>query len=135
MGSMDNMHCARFLAEVAGYSWNLGPKAEAEHRLCLRQKAAEAEHRWCLRQKAVVDLANSRRPRQKAAEEVRCNCMERWAGTCSRQAKKTRWAEAGPKKKPGLWETGWRKKTAAEGTRRRAEQGAEAAAERGQCKG
>lgn len=64
MDSMDNMHCARFLAEVAGYSWNLGLKAEAEHRWCLRQKAAAAEYCRCMFAKAVVDLANRRRPRR-----------------------------------------------------------------------
>jgi hypothetical protein len=96
---MGNTNYGRLAAETAGYSWFLGSKAEAEHRWCLRQKAAVVEYYCCLLPKAVVDLADRRRWCPKVAEEVRCNCMERWAGICTRPAKKTtRWAEEGPKK-------------------------------------
>lgn len=82
MGSMGNTNYGRLVAGTAGYSWFVGSMAEAVHRRCLRHKAAVAECSCCLLPKAVavVGLLNRRRCRRKEAEEVRCNCMERWAG-------------------------------------------------------
>lgn len=135
MGSMGNTNYGRLVAGTAGYSWFVGSMAEAVHKRCLRHKAAVAECS-CLLPKAVavVGLLNRRRCHRKEAEEVRCNCMERWAGICNRPAKETRRrATEGSKKTTGLEETEWRKTLAAEGTRQRAE--AAAAEERDQYKG